>query len=123
MRVGRHDERQRLHQMRRDAGQRAPLADEQPHLREVHRLQRAQAAVQRLQVVERRRRAEVVLVDERHRQAAQRGVPRRERAVEAGADDDHVEASIRQAAEIARHPRALYDGESSSKRVECSRAQ
>ena len=59
---------------------------------EVHRLQRSQAAVQRLVVVEGGAGAEVALVDERHRQAAQRRVPRREGAVDAGADDEQIEA-------------------------------
>jgi hypothetical protein len=100
---GRHDERQGTDQMRQNARQRAPLADEQPHLREVERLQRAQSAVQRLEVVEGGGRAEIAFVDDGDRQPALRGVPRRGDAVEAGADDNHVEFRVRQTAEVALH--------------------
>ena len=88
---GRHDERHGPDQVRQDPRQRAPLADEQPHLPEIHGLQRTQAAMQGLEVVERRGRAEVVLVDDGDRQAPLRGIPCRRDAIEAGADDDHVE--------------------------------
>ena len=38
---------------------------------------------------------------------AKRRIPRGNRAIEAGADHDQIEASIRQAAEIAHHPKAI----------------
>ena len=41
-------------------------------------------------MVERRRRAEVARLDERHRQAARRRVERRRQAVDAAADDEDV---------------------------------
>ena len=100
---GRDDKRQRPHQVRDDAGQRAALADEQPHLLEVERLQRAQAAVQGLQVVERGAAAEVAAIDQGHGEAAVDGVPGDGRAVDSGADDQHVEPGVRQSPEVAHH--------------------
>jgi hypothetical protein len=93
----------RADQVGQDARQRAALADEQPHLAKVARLQRAQAAVQRLEIVERRGSAEITLVDDRHRQAPLRRVPCRRDPVKAGADHDDIKFRIRQPAEISLH--------------------
>jgi hypothetical protein len=53
--------------VRRHTRQRAPLPDEEPHLRKVERLQRAQAAVKSLEIVEGSAAAEVALVNDRNR--------------------------------------------------------
>src|SRR5690606_22914224 len=93
----------RLHQMRGDAGERPALADEQTHLPEVHRLERAQAPVQCLEVVERGGRADVRSVDERDGQASKRGVPGGNRPVNSGADYHQIEADPLEAGEVASH--------------------
>ena len=100
---GRHHERQGAHEVGQDPRQRPPLADEQAGLCEIERLQRAQAAVQGFQVVERRGGAKVVPVDDRDRQPALRRIPRRRDPVEAGTDHQDVETSIHQVAEVALH--------------------
>ncbi len=60
--------------------------------------------MERLEVIEGRGGAEVVLVDEGHRKPALRGIPGHRDPVEPGPYDDHVESSVRQSAEVARHP-------------------
>ena len=107
---GGDNEGQRPQQVRDDAREGPPLADEQPHLREVERGQRPQAAMQRLEIVEGGGGAEIVLVDDRDRQPALRRVPRRGDAVEAAAHHNHVKLRVRQIAEISLHRCAsLYD--------------
>ena len=103
----RHDIRQRPDEVGQDAGQRAAFPDEQPHLLEIQALERTQAPVERLQVVEGGGRAEIVLVDNRDRQAPLGSVPRDRHTVEAGADHNQVKFRIRQAAEVARHERLI----------------
>ena len=58
-------------------------------------LQIAQPAVNRAQMIERRAAAEVVALDQRHRQAALRRVVRDRQAVDPAADDEHVEGRCR----------------------------
>ena len=82
---------------------RAPLAHRLARAREVERLQVAQPAVDRAQVVERGAAAEVVALDERDRQAALRRVVGDRQAVDAAADDEHVEGAAGQAVEVADH--------------------
>src|SRR5688572_32641472 len=77
----RHDERQRPHQVWDDAGKCATLADEEPRLREVEALQRSQTAVKGLEDVERSCGAEIVFVDDGHRELALAGVPGRGDAI------------------------------------------
>lgn len=89
--------------MRGDPGQSTALANEQPHLGKVHPLERSKAAVQRLEVVGGGCAAEVALIDQRDRKAAQRGIPRRDRTVKSSPNDDEIEASVRQSTEIADH--------------------
>jgi hypothetical protein len=111
MPVGGHAEGQRVHQVRRHHRHGAALADEEPHLAQVQRLQRPEAAVQGLEGVERGGAAQIAAVDEGHRPAAPRRLPRGQRAVDPGADDHEIVGRIGQAGRVALHRarRPLYD--------------
>src|SRR5262249_58593049 len=67
------------------------------------RLQVAQPAVNRPQMVERRSAAEVVPLDERHREAALRRVIGDRQTIDAAADDEHVEGAAGELIEVASH--------------------
>ena len=67
----------------------------------IERLQIAQAAVNRPQMVEGRSAAEIVALDERDRQAALRRVVGDRQPVDAAADDEHVEGAAGEAIEVA----------------------
>ena len=102
-----HHERQGSDVPRRHAGKRAPLANGFAHAAEIGRLQISQAAVDRLEVIERRRRAEISALDERHRQPALRGVVRDREAVDAAADDEQIEVARGQPREISYQARTI----------------
>src|SRR5205085_9402908 len=89
--VGADQERQRPQQPRRETGERAPLEDRLARVSQTAALQRSQAAVRGALVVERRRGADVSLVDERNRQSAGGGRQRRRQPVDAAADDQQIE--------------------------------
>ena len=57
-------------------------------------LEVAEAAVDQLGAPRRRVRGQIVTLDEKHREAAARGVARDARAVDAAADDQEVEGSL-----------------------------
>ena len=101
--AGGQQEGQRMHQMRQDVREGAPLAQVLAHLAEVPTLQRAHAAVHGLGVVERRAAAEIALVDERDLEAPLRGIPRDSRPVDAGTHDEEVELGGREPTRIASH--------------------
>ena len=87
----RRQERQRPHQVRGDAQQGAPLPHVLAQLVEAQALQAADAAVQRLGVVERGAAADVAAIDQGDAQAAQGRIPGDGRAVDARADDHQIE--------------------------------
>ncbi len=91
------------YEVRGDADQRPALADEPPHLLDVHRLERPETAVQGLVVVKRGPAAEIAAVDQSDVEPALGRVPGRRGAVDAGANHQDVEASVRQPAEVAHH--------------------
>ena len=98
----RRHERQRPHEVWRDPHQGPPLADVLAQLADPQPLQAADAAVQRLGVVERGAAAEIAAIDQRDPQPAQRGIPGDGGAVDPGADHDHVER-LAQSLEVALH--------------------
>jgi hypothetical protein len=77
--------------LRREPRRRAPLANRLARAADVQRLQVAQPAVNRAQMVERRAAAEVVLLDQGDRQPALRRVVGDRQPVNAAADHEHVE--------------------------------
>src|ERR1051326_6301418 len=85
--------------MRRDAGQGPALAHRFARAAQIERLQVAQPAVDRTEVVERSAAAEILALDEGDRESALRRVVRDREAVNAAADDQDVERPGRQAAE------------------------
>ena len=89
--------------MRRDPRQRPPLADRFARAADVERLQIAEAAVDRPQVIERRAAAEVVGLDEGRRQAPLRRVVGDREAVDAAADDEHVEGPRGELVDVTKH--------------------
>ena len=103
--AGGQHERHRPHEVRRDARQGPALPREAAQRGHVARLQRPDAAVYRLGAVERRAAAEVAAVDDGHRQSAQRGVPRRDGAVNAAAEHQQIERAGRQRRRVASHGR------------------
>ena len=102
--VNRHGERQRPHRLRRDPRQRPPLAHRFARPAKVERLQVAEPTVNGAEVIERGAAAEIVLLDERHRQTPLRGVIRNRQAVNAATDHEHIEGVAGQRIEIADHP-------------------
>ena len=98
-----HHEGERRHQRRRDARHRAALADGEPGLCDVAGLERPQAAVHRLGVIEGAAAAEVAALDERGGEAPLRRVVGDGEAVDAAADDEHVESFRREAGSVAGH--------------------
>jgi hypothetical protein len=101
--VERQREGERADRVGRNPCDRPPLADRLARAAEVERLEVAQPAVNRAQVVERRAAAEVVALDQRDRQAAQRGVVGDCQTVNAAAHDQDVEGAGGQLVQIARH--------------------
>ena len=95
------------HQLRRDraAASRRSRADSRSAATS-SALQVAHAAVDRLQAVPGNAGAEVLALDERHREPALRGVPGHGGAVDPAADHDHVPLARRERREIAFHARA-----------------
>ncbi len=91
--IQRQRERKRADGVRRDGGQNTPLDHRFTRARDVERLKVAQAAVDRPEVVERGAAAEIGAFDERDGQAALGGVVRDRQAVDAAADDEHVEGT------------------------------
>src|SRR5690606_1387963 len=80
----------------------APRAYRRAHAAEAQVLQVAQAAVQDLQAVRRRRAAEVAALDERRAITGLGRAARDPGAVHAAADDGHVELARAEHVEIAR---------------------
>ena len=99
--VGGHEEAERAHQCRRDAEKRRPLAGRGAHRGDIGALQVAQPAVDRLEAVPARARAEVRRFDQRHPKPAQGGVPRDRGAAHASADDEQVVLPRGQGTEVA----------------------
>ncbi len=106
--VERQREAQRDDGMRRDAGERAPFAHRFARASDVQVLQVAEPAVNGAQVVEGAAAAEIVALDERHRSAALRRVVRDRQAVDAAADDEHVERALGEPVRIAKHVGLYY---------------
>ncbi len=103
--VKRHQERQRLHQMRRDALPDASLLQRLPHESEFEIAQIAQAAMHKFRIVRACRMGEIVLLDQRDRKTAQRRIAGDAGARHPAADDQQVEAFIGETFEIAAHVR------------------
>ena len=89
--------------MRRDARERPPLADRLARPGQIKALQIAQAAVDGPQMIERGAAAEIVALDERHRQTALRCIVRNRQPVNPAADDQHVERRSGQTIEVTHH--------------------
>src|SRR5690606_19143850 len=99
----RYDELERTHQVRGDGQPYPPLVDRLANPAEIQVLQVANPAVDDLQGIVRRARTEIRLFDERHRQAAQRRVTSYTGAVDPAANDQDIEAAIRERVEVALH--------------------
>jgi hypothetical protein len=106
--VERQREAKRDDGMRRDAGEGAPLAHRFACASDVQVLQVAESAVNGAQVVEGTAAAEIIALDERHRGAALRGVVRDRQAVDAAADDEHVERALGEPVRISKHVGLYY---------------
>src|SRR5262249_11403319 len=100
--VDRDQERQRLDQVRRQPAERLALAQRFADECEVEQLEIAQTAVDQFRGFRGGAGAEVALLEQRHRDAAQREVARRSRACDAAPDDDDVVVGIGQRCR-ARH--------------------
>ena len=96
-----HHERKGGDVARRHSRKCAPLANGLAHTSDVGGLQIPKAAVNRLEMVERRGRAEIAALDECYGQAALRGVIRDREAVDAAADDEEIEVARGQPREIS----------------------
>ena len=91
----REQERQRANQVRRKGfQQQGALAQCLAHQPEVQLLEVAQPAVHQLARAARGPRGEVALLDEAHRQPAQRGIEGHPGAGDPAADDEHVDAAL-----------------------------
>ena len=97
--VPRHEELERLHQVRRDLQQRLALAQVHADQREVEHLEVAETAVHEPRGARSGAAAEVGLLEQRDPQAAQRGVAGNARANHAAADDQDVERAAVQRGE------------------------
>jgi len=91
-------ERQRSHEVRRDALQRAPFATRFEHQSELAVLEVPHPAVHESRRPARRSARVVVLLHQRHAQAAQRGVPRHPCARDPAPDHEQVEYLLAQGA-------------------------
>ncbi len=100
--VPRHEELERLDQVRRDLQQRLALAQVHAHQREVQHLEIAEPAVHEPRRPGGRAAAEVGLLEQRDAQAAQRGVAGDAGADHAAADDQDVESAAGQRGEANR---------------------
>ena len=89
--------------MRRDPRDRASLDNRFAGARDIERLQIADAAVDRPQMVERRSAAEIVLLDQGDRQAALRRVVGDGQPIDPSANDQQVEGAASEGVEIADH--------------------
>ena len=101
--IERQDEGQRSDRVRRDSSERGTLPHRLARAPDVERLQIPETAVDRPEMIEGGAGAEIVALDERHRQAALRRVVRDRQAVDAAADDEDVERTRGEAIEIADH--------------------
>ena len=101
--IDRQRKGQRPHTVGRDARQRPALADRLAGTRQVQLLQVAQAAVDRAQVIERGAAAEIVALDQRHRQTALRRIVGDRQSADPAPDDEDVEGGRGQAIEISNH--------------------
>ena len=99
--VGADDEWKRAKEPGRDARHRAPFEDALASAAQACGLQRAQAAVDGLLVVEGGAAAEVASFDERRAQASAGGLVSDREAVDAAADHQHVVCRRREAREVA----------------------
>ena len=88
--IGADQERQRTQQPRRNARERAPLTDRLERAIEPRRLQRPQAAVRRLLMVERRCAAKVPRLDERGTKPPAPRFVRDREPVDASSDDEKI---------------------------------
>ena len=93
----------RPHGVRRDGRDDAPLDDRFARARQVERLQIAQPAVNRAEMIERRPAAEIGAIDERHREPALGGVVGDGEAVDAAADDEDVERTADELVQVTLH--------------------
>src|SRR5690606_6117598 len=85
------EEAERVHEMRREVEQDAPLAHGLEHQAELVALEVAEAAVNELAGAAARARGQVVFLDDDDREPAARGVACDARAVDAPADDQDVD--------------------------------
>ena len=100
--VQRHQEGQREHEVRRDAEEDLALAHVAAHEREVEQLEVAKSAVDQACRSRGRPRGEVVLLDERDREAAQGRVARDPRSDDPAADDQEIDGAA------AERPHRLF---------------
>ena len=96
---------QRPDSVRRNGRDDASFDDRFARAGDIEPLQVAQAAVDRPEVVEGRAAPEVGALDERHRQAALRGVVGDGQAVDAAADDKDVEGTTCELVKVSPHCR------------------
>ena len=101
--IERQHERDGADDLRRDRRKRPPLDHRFARSREVERLQIPKPAVDRPEMVERGAAAEVGAFDQRDRQAALGRVIRDRQAVDAAADDEHVEGTAGERGQITAH--------------------
>ena len=92
--VGRHDEGQRLGQMRGDVHDRGALGQRLAHQRHVALRQIAHTSVQQLGRARGGTAGEIVRLEEHHRKAPQRGVQRHAQAGGATADHRQIEPGL-----------------------------
>ena len=99
---GDHD-RKEMDGVRRDSGQGPAFFHRFTGAPEVQFLKVAESSMDRPKVIERRTAAEVVSLDERHRQAALCRVVRDRQAVNTASHDEEVERPSSKSVEITNH--------------------
>ncbi len=101
--AGRNQDRKRLDQSRRHTEERGALTDGLPHAGQVAPGQIADAAVDDAQTVGGGGGTEVVALDQRHPEPAERGIPGDARPLDAAADDQNVVLGAGESVEIPPH--------------------
>jgi hypothetical protein len=103
MPVGWNQDLEGLHQSRRDPEQRGTLANGLAHPLKVTAGEIPKPTVDDSQAICRGGRSEVVLVDDGHGKAPQRGIPCRAGSEDTGANDQEIERSVGKAWDVASH--------------------
>ena len=101
--AGRNQDRQRLDQSRRHPEERGALTDGLPHAGQVASSEVADPAVDDAQAVGGCGGPEVVALDQRHPESAERGIPGDARSLDAAADDQNVVLGAGESVEVPPH--------------------